>query len=457
MPTDVENFIPTLFKILFGFVTLNIIVNLILLSTRKLRIYRTLAIFWPVVLVVFMVEGALQEGNLAVSLGYSTTIVSCSIFAMIGFEVIGRRFPWQQYILYYVPFFPAAYILNELGFGFTVVAMPFAIATATPLLHALFYILYVDRHKTTRLQKVLGGVYFLQAIHCFNFAFFRMDPGAQLWGWFVTYVIYDMMAILLPSIALEQFNLAENEKLQRLVSERTEELNQSLTTNNHLLKILIHDMSNPLMVMKSYLHMYREGRHDVNFLVDRIQKSQTALEDIIHQVKNIHRNKNFTSISLCPVNIEDCFNEISFILDQRLKQKGVSLKFTNLLSSDTYVLADQISLTHSVLSNLIGNGIKFTAVNSQIEVIAREENRNVIIEIKDQGPGIPKSVVENVMRNKESCSTVGTMGEKGSGLGLTIAKSFVDSYGGQIEFESSSLGSLQQHQGTSIRITLDRA
>ena len=67
-----------------------------------------------------------------------------------------------------------------------------------------------------------------------------MDPGAQLWGWLVAYAIYDMLAILLPSIALEEANLTENDRLQSLVDEKTIETFNVLlsktfeTTDNEL-------------------------------------------------------------------------------------------------------------------------------------------------------------------------------------------------------------------------------
>lgn len=457
MQSTSENFIPILFKVLTVFVCLNIFVNFTLLYVKRMRMYKLLAIFWPVVLVVFITQGSFQTGNLAVSMAYSLSIFSCCVFAMIGLEAIGRKFPWRNYLLYFIPFYPATYLLDQMGFGFTVVAMPFAIATATPLLHAFIYIHIIDRKKTTRLQKVLGVVYFMMTIHCLNFALFRMDQGAQLWGWLVSYAIYDMLAILLPSIALEEANLSENERLEKLVIDKTNELNKSLKVNDTLLKVLIHDISNPLMVMKCYLYLYKEDRQNQDQMIEKVQKSQLAIENIISGVKNAFKLKDQRKMPLVPVELEECFQEISFLFDQTLKNKHISLKFNNHLSPNTKVLADQTSLVHSVLSNLVSNGIKFTSPNSKIVITAKEDSQNIILEVKDEGPGISQKMIADIMQNKELLSSEGTMGEKGSGLGLSIVKSFVDSYGGQIEFDSNFMHAQPNQQGTNVRITLDRA
>src|SRR5690606_22176948 len=97
--------------------------------------------------------------------------------------------------------------------------------------------------------------------------------------------------------------------------------------------------------------------------------------------------------------------------------------------------------------------------NTKIEITAREDaHQNVILEIKDEGPGISLEKVKDLMQKKELLSSDGTLGEKGSGFGLSIVKSFVDSYGGQIEFDAAFMYSQQSDQkGTKVRITLDRA
>jgi signal transduction histidine kinase len=457
MQSGADSFIPILFKVLFAFIIINMIVNLCLLYSKKFRIYKLMAVYWPILLVVFAAQGMFQTHHLHIALAYSTSCLSGTIFAMIGFEVLGRSFPLRNYILYYLSMYPVTYAIYNAGYGFTAIAMPFAVATATPLLHTAYYILIKNFSTTTRLQKLLGGIYVIMTIHCINFAVFRMDPGAQLWGWLVAYAIYDTLAILLPSIALEEASMSENERLQNLVEKRTSELNKSLKENEGLLRVVLHDLSSPLMTMRFYL-AYVRATPETDEFIEKARKSQSAMEKIIFEIKNIYGLKNKkVKAHLRPVGLEECFNDVSFIFAQKLEKKNINLIFNNQLSPNTKVLADQTTLTHSVLSNLVSNGLKFSYPNSQIEVTAKEHTKGVILEVKDQGPGIPDNVIKSILLDQDLESSEGTFGEFGSGFGLSIVKSFVDSYGGQIEFDSRTQHTHPQNHGTSIKIILDRA
>ena len=454
MQNGAESFIPILFNVLAGFVALNVIINLVLLYIRPLRINKLLALYWPAVMFSFVIQGIFQTGTLQVALAFSATLIVSLLGCVVGFESLGQNFPWKKYLMISIPFFPTAYLLNYLGYGFTVTALPICVAVALPQIHAVWTFHVTERHRSTRLQKLLGLIFFCQAIHVFNFAFFRMDPGAQLWGWMVSYVMIDILAILLPSIALEQASLSEQARLQTLVDERTIDLNKSLKTNDDLIKIILHDISNPLTIMKGHIYFIQNESRNVSEHIEKIERSYNTVEGIINQVKSIHRLKNMDRIELRPVSIEECIDEISFLFSDQLAKKRIGLKANILLDPGTQVRADKISLTYSILSNLVSNSLKFSSPGSEIEIIAREENENIILEVKDQGPGIPEQIIQDIMENKELLSTEGTMGEKGSGLGLSIVKMFVDSFGGEMKI--STKHPANDNVGTSIQISLDK-
>lgn len=450
MQDATDNLIPILFKVLFGFVALNVLINFILLYIRRQRINKLLAWFWPGMLVTYILQGIFQTGNLAVSLAFFPAFFSSLIAGFIGFEAVGRKFPWQKYLFLTIPALTLPFIFNHLGYGFTTIAMPISILAALPTLHSAYYLNLIDYNKSTKLQKLLGLIYIVQAIHAVNFAIFRMEPGAQIWGWIISYVTCDVLAILLPSITLEVVSITESDRLMKLVDQRTDELNKSLKTNQSLFKVLLHDISNPMMVMKGYIHMLSGDRPNKEFIIGKTQKAQMTMEEIINQMKKLYINKGITKDSLGPVPLHDCFEEIAFIFEQPLMHKNIKLVLNNQLPKECCVRADHISLTHSVLSNLVSNGIKFNPANSQVEIIAKEDGALIIIEIHDEGPGMSEEKIRDFMLNKELQSTEGSNGERGSGLGLSIAKSFVDSYGGTMKFEP-------KERGSCVRLSLQKA
>ena len=88
-----------------------------------------------------------------------------------------------------------------------------------------------------------------------------------------------------------------------------------------------------------------------------------------------------------------------------------------------------------VLLNLVGNAVKFTPETGTIWVRANAENSEVQIEVSDTGPGIPPKDRERIFLEFQQ---VGRDAGKpqGTGLGLALAKKFVEMHGGKIWVES---------------------
>ena len=114
-------------------------------------------------------------------------------------------------------------------------------------------------------------------------------------------------------------------------------------------------------------------------------------------------------------------------------------------------------LTHGVLGNLLSNAIKYSDPGSVIEIKAREVAQSIRFEINDAGPGIPKEIVQSVLEKNILSNLGGTLGARGSGVGLSIVKSMVDSFGGKMEFESNFTNEGQGNIGTAAKITMSKA
>jgi len=83
-----------------------------------------------------------------------------------------------------------------------------------------------------------------------------------------------------------------------------------------------------------------------------------------------------------------------------------------------------------VLINLLANAFKFSPDKGKIELLAKEENGSLVVEVKDSGPGIPEEDLPFIFERFYKSSK--GRGD-GSGLGLSIAKSFVETHGGNIQ------------------------
>src|SRR5262249_29766967 len=86
-----------------------------------------------------------------------------------------------------------------------------------------------------------------------------------------------------------------------------------------------------------------------------------------------------------------------------------------------------------VISNLVGNAIKFTPEGGTVRVSARQQDNEIIVRVEDTGPGIP---VEHLQKIFDWFWQAEGSKQMGTGLGLSIAKGIVEAHGGRIWAES---------------------
>jgi signal transduction histidine kinase len=115
-------------------------------------------------------------------------------------------------------------------------------------------------------------------------------------------------------------------------------------------------------------------------------------------------------------------------------EKGVSLS-TSVPDRLPAVNIDFLRIKQ-VLLNLLDNAIAHTSTGGAITVAAQEGNGMVEISVTDTGEGIPAAELENIFERFHRVDKSRSRATGGSGLGLTIAKSFVEAHGGKIEVQS---------------------
>jgi signal transduction histidine kinase len=102
------------------------------------------------------------------------------------------------------------------------------------------------------------------------------------------------------------------------------------------------------------------------------------------------------------------------------------------------------------MTNVIGNALKFTLRGGAVSVLVEERADDVLIEVRDTGPGIAAEELPHIFDRFYRGTNTGEARASGSGLGLAIVRSIVDMHGGAIDL-ASEVG-----VGTQVRITLPR-
>lgn len=232
-----------------------------------------------------------------------------------------------------------------------------------------------------------------------------------------------------------------------LMSDKLATLDQS---RNQFISNASHELKTPLATMKILIEslvyqpdMEQELRTefltDVNAEIDRLSSIVSDLLTLVqadsHSMK-LHREK----ISLAAI-VKETAHRLAPLAEQ--KKQGVTLSLQD--SGDMYADASKLQ---QVVYNLLENACKYTQNGGAIKVTLTRNNRDAILAVADNGPGIPKESLSHVFDRFYRVDKARSRESGGTGLGLSIAQQIVTLHGGIIRVESD------EGRGTSFIVEL---
>jgi PAS domain S-box-containing protein len=135
-----------------------------------------------------------------------------------------------------------------------------------------------------------------------------------------------------------------------------------------------------------------------------------------------------------PLQVGEVIDDTLGLFDMQAQENKISLH-ADIQPDLPPILADR-ELVNVLIKNLVGNAIKFSNEGGRVDVVAREEDTNLILSVIDQGMGIPPDDLPHIFEKFYRVWSTTESGIKGVGLGLVLAKEAAEAHGGQIEVES---------------------
>ena len=262
-------------------------------------------------------------------------------------------------------------------------------------------------------------------------------------------IVQDIIIVIITLVIVRML-INDNNKQTELIAE----LKQINATKDKFFSIISHDLRSPFNailgfteVLQKEFHTYpQEQTHQyLTYIQQAARKTFDLLENLL-EWSSLQIGKYVPRFKMIPVS-EIILDEID-LLHSTAKHKFIDLHTH--FSNDSVVMVDK-HMMNTVFRNLISNAIKFTDVNGKIEITVTEKDSEVFIAISDNGVGIDQSTIDNLFKIDSKISTIGTHGEKGTGLGLLLCKELVEKNHGKINIESE-IG-----VGTTFTITLPKA
>lgn len=215
--------------------------------------------------------------------------------------------------------------------------------------------------------------------------------------------------------------------------------------NEHLVKlnatkvkffrIIGHDLRAPLSQLEVISQLIEIKKEHItaseleklsNTINDSAVRTSKLLDDILTWAK-VDGESIKTSPS--PLIIKELIQNNIKLLQQKSESKHIH--FIDKSSSNHICLCDS-NIFNTILRNLFSNALKFSFPNSSIEINSSIENQFCIISIKDSGVGISSSKTREIFKMDSDYTTLGTDKEKGTGIGLSLCKEFVEKSNGKI-------------------------
>jgi PAS domain S-box-containing protein len=248
-------------------------------------------------------------------------------------------------------------------------------------------------------------------------------------------------------------DISVRSEFQAASKSHAETLELAGTARDKAIAVLSHELRTPLGAISSMIDLLEMGHGeagtpDKKNLPPQFDKSALAfirrnIQTLIHLVNEL---LGFTNIANEALGLElervDAHEAIRFAVENlKSQQKGTGIGIDLRLEAPrSYIRADALKL-EQVLSNLIGNALKFTPQGGRVSIVTRNETSDkLVIEVSDTGIGIPADALSRIFSPFEQGDSSIHPRYGGLGLGLSIARTLMKAHGGTLEAESEGSG-----------------
>ncbi|HHW48902.1 MAG TPA: HAMP domain-containing histidine kinase [Clostridiaceae bacterium] len=255
---------------------------------------------------------------------------------------------------------------------------------------------------------------------------------------FPAYLLIPAILIILVSAAAAWFYIlykkAANDKSN---SERRKTLHEIEFFSN-----VSHELKTPLSVVLGAIQLIEKKYSSVFSGYPDLYKQFRIIKQNCY--KMLRLTNNILEIARIDtgnprLNLENC--NIVYLIEEIVQsvipyaeQKGLSIEFDT--EEEEIIAAVDMDKIERIILNLLSNAIKYTKKGDVIKIYVAKKGDYFTISVKDNGPGIPENMQEEIFKRFRQVASHLTRMNEGSGIGLSLAKSFVELHGGRISLNS---------------------
>ncbi|EPS0856872.1 two-component system histidine kinase PnpS [Listeria monocytogenes] len=215
-----------------------------------------------------------------------------------------------------------------------------------------------------------------------------------------------------------------------------------------------HELKTPVTALKGFAETLLDGAMYDEVLLKKfltiIKEESDRLHRLIMDILALSRiEQNPVAENVELVDVDEVIEQSARTIFEMATEKNIRVTIPEKTSASVMIETDRDKL-QQIIINLLSNAINYTPVDGKVEVKLIEQEAEVIIEVTDNGIGIPAKDIDRVFERFYRVDKARSRHSGGTGLGLSIVKHLVENCGGRIEVES------QEEFGSTFRVTLPK-
>ncbi|EAC7982225.1 PAS domain-containing protein [Listeria monocytogenes] len=215
-----------------------------------------------------------------------------------------------------------------------------------------------------------------------------------------------------------------------------------------------HELKTPVTALKGFAETLLDGAMYDEMLLKKfltiIKEESDRLHRLIMDILALSRiEQNPVPENVELVEVDEVIEQSARTIFEMATEKNIQVIIPEKTIPSVTIETDRDKL-QQILINLLSNAINYTPVDGKVEVKLIEQEAEAIIEVTDNGIGIPAKDIDRVFERFYRVDKARSRHSGGTGLGLSIVKHLVENCGGRIEVES------QEEVGSTFRVTLPK-
>ncbi|GHT40042.1 hybrid sensor histidine kinase/response regulator [Bacteroidia bacterium] len=231
--------------------------------------------------------------------------------------------------------------------------------------------------------------------------------------------------------------------INRLKQRHTEDKVRFFANTAHDIRTALTLIKAPVEELNKEQNLSEQGKYYLYLAIEQAKRLSAVATQLL-DFQKVDIGKGQLSLSMI---------DIVKLIDNRLLMfesfaKGKNIELSRTYTPSTYLTAIDESMMEKVIDNLISNAIKYSNPDSRVEILFNGHTHQWILEVKDYGIGISKKVQNKLFREFYRGDNAVNSKIVGSGIGLLLAKNYVELHGGTISCNS------QENAGSTFKIVV---